>query len=181
MVKKSQKKIESLLKSRIISSELCKYYITIILLEDTYTYIYMDDNRMLEQRDGWWFSDASVQLGLHSGLRSLWMRCTCFSFSLSFPLSVTWTDICDRHSWEITRFFVSSCLFRTSAFLFIIQRRVNGLVINMIVALANFVKLRRDQGDTWLSLSLSLSLSLFIFLWRRDKNPRQFSVSSGFA
>lgn len=53
MQSKNHKKKFSLLKGRIISSELCKYYITIILLEDTYTYIYMDDNRMLEQRDGW--------------------------------------------------------------------------------------------------------------------------------
>lgn len=111
-----------------------------------------------------------MQLGLHPGVTiSLYVLYMLFSVPLSLsrdpqlcgPISaIAIPGKSHAFLFYIPRFA------RISVFLFIIQRRINGLVIYMIVARANFVNLRRH-----------VTRSLFLSLRRCNKNRRQFSLS----
>lgn len=147
------------------------YRVGCVNLLCTGKYLHRDDRTMLEQRDRRrvsemhrcnWNCIPGYDLSVYA------VHASFYPFLLLVIVNYA-INIRDGHSWQITRFSVLSSSVSPvfPFFLFIIQRRINGLVIYMIVARANFVNLP----------SRHVTRSLFLSLWQCNKNRRQFSQS----
>lgn len=135
---------------------------------------------MLEQRDRWrvsemhrcnWDCTPGYDLSVCAVHASLYP-------SLSIPLSRD-CQLCGPISAMAIPGKSHAFLFylprfaRISVFLFIIQRRINGLVIYMIVARANFVNLPSTRD--------SFSLSLFMTVQQKSKAIQPVATKPRFA